>query len=98
MSRTEVAAAWFETVLRKPVVRHEWERNGHVYARLYQFADTGQELVSMYDKGLAPHEVTASPLTDPTRAEQVWGHRFSLPPSGSLPTGTGPYEPYGVYS
>jgi len=50
----EHAAAWFEAVLRKPIVRHEWENNGQVYAVLYLFADTGEGLCQSYDRRLAP--------------------------------------------
>ncbi|MDH6577033.1 hypothetical protein P3T29_002681 [Kitasatospora sp. MAP5-34] len=32
-------ATWFEAVLGKPIVRHEWEHNSQVYADRYLFAD-----------------------------------------------------------
>ncbi|MFK0238967.1 hypothetical protein [Streptomyces vinaceus] len=47
-------AAWFENLLRKPVVRHEWEHRGQVYASRYLFADTGEGLVQSYNRSLAP--------------------------------------------
>ncbi|MEU6273890.1 hypothetical protein ABZ871_16015 [Streptomyces populi] len=50
----ERTAAWFETLLRKPIVRHEWEHGGRVYASRYLFADTGEGLVQSYDRTLAP--------------------------------------------
>jgi hypothetical protein len=44
----EVLAArtghWFGTLLRRPVVRHEWLRYGEVYAHRWLFADSGQPL------------------------------------------------------
>ena len=44
----EVLAArtghWFGTLLRRPVVRHEWLRSGEVYAHRWLFADSGQPL------------------------------------------------------
>ncbi|WP_143687142.1 hypothetical protein [Streptomyces sp. TLI_171] len=68
----EAAAAWFEAVLQKPVVRYEWDHDGQVYARLYEFADTGQGLVEMYNRNLAPHEVTESLLTYNHEANRSW--------------------------
>ncbi|GLW59627.1 hypothetical protein Kpho01_76370 [Kitasatospora phosalacinea] len=68
----EAAAAWFESVLQKPVVRHEWECDGQIYARLYEFADTGQGLAGMYNEDLAPHEVTESLLTHNHGANHSW--------------------------
>ncbi|WP_405640455.1 hypothetical protein [Streptomyces uncialis] len=50
----ERTAAWFETLLRKPIVRHEWEHGGQVYASRYLFADTGQGLGQSYSQTLAP--------------------------------------------
>jgi hypothetical protein len=47
-SPAELAAItgdWFETIWRRPVVRHEWLRFGKVYAHRFLFADTGQGLV-----------------------------------------------------
>lgn len=41
----ERAADWFEALLRRPIVRHEWLRSGQVYALCYVFADSGQALV-----------------------------------------------------
>jgi hypothetical protein len=35
---------WFGTLLRRPVVRHEWLRSGEVYAHRWLFADSGQPL------------------------------------------------------
>ncbi|MEV4555493.1 hypothetical protein AB0K51_00685 [Kitasatospora sp. NPDC049285] len=68
----EAAAAWFETVLQTPVVRHEWEHDGQVYAERYVFADTGEGLVAMYDKSLAPREVTDSLLPYNYGAGRSW--------------------------
>jgi hypothetical protein len=50
----ERAAAWFESLLSKPVVRREWEHNGQVYAHRSLFADTGEPLVQGYNRTLAP--------------------------------------------
>lgn len=50
----ERAAAWFEAILRKPIVRHEWEHAGQLYARRYLFADTGEGLCQSYNQNLAP--------------------------------------------
>ncbi len=50
----EHTATWFEAVLRKPIVRHEWEHNGQVYAYRYLFADTGEGLCQSYNQTLAP--------------------------------------------
>ena len=49
-----VAAAWFDALLRRPIVRHEWLHGGEVYANRYVFADTGETLVQMYRQDLAP--------------------------------------------
>ena len=68
----EAAAAWFETVLQKPIVRHEWDHDGQVYAQLYAFADTGEGLVAMYNKSLAPREVTDSLLPYNYGANRSW--------------------------
>ncbi|MFD3926796.1 hypothetical protein [Streptomyces sp. NPDC058614] len=48
------AAQWFEAILRKPIVRYEWEHNGRVYAGRYLFADSGQGLSQSYNRLLAP--------------------------------------------
>jgi len=66
------AATWFETVLQKPIVRHDWEHDGHLYAERYQFADTGRGLVSMYNTNLAPRKVTDSLLTFDYGATHSW--------------------------
>ncbi|MFD5121242.1 hypothetical protein [Streptomyces sp. NPDC058385] len=50
----ERAAEWFETILRKPVVRYEWEHNGQIYAELYLFADTREGMAQRYNSTLAP--------------------------------------------
>ncbi len=50
----ERAAEWFETILRKPVVRYEWEHNGQIYAELYLFADTREGMVQRYNSTLSP--------------------------------------------
>jgi hypothetical protein len=47
-------AAWFDLILRRPIVRHEWLHSGQVYAHLYLFADTREGLAQMYDRTLAP--------------------------------------------
>lgn len=39
-----VAADWLEREMRRPVVRQEWYRRGFSH-RIWQFADTGEELV-----------------------------------------------------
>jgi hypothetical protein len=49
-----VAAAWFDALMRRPIVRHEWLHEGEVYANRYVFADTGEALVQMYRQDLAP--------------------------------------------
>ncbi|GAA0350419.1 hypothetical protein NE235_26595 [Actinoallomurus spadix] len=56
----EHAAQWFEAILRKPVVRYEWEHNGRVYAERYLFADSGEGLCQRYNDLLAPHGQKAS--------------------------------------
>ncbi len=38
-------AAWFETLLRRPIVRQEWLDHGQVHARRWLFFDTGEPLV-----------------------------------------------------
>lgn len=48
------AADWFESILRRPVVRYEWLQAGTVYACRYLFSDTGEGLVQMYNHELAP--------------------------------------------
>ncbi|MEU4878056.1 hypothetical protein [Streptomyces sp. NPDC021608] len=50
----ERAAQWFETILRKPVVRHEWVHDGRIHAELYLFADTGEGMAQRYDSTLSP--------------------------------------------
>ncbi|MER5419518.1 hypothetical protein [Streptosporangium roseum] len=39
-----ITGDWFETIWRRPVVRHEWLRSGQIYADRFLFADTGQGL------------------------------------------------------
>ncbi|MEU4570899.1 hypothetical protein [Nonomuraea sp. NPDC023979] len=51
---TETAAAWFEGVLARPIVRHEWLRFGRVYAQEYLFADTLETLCQMFNGSRAP--------------------------------------------
>ncbi|MFD2468932.1 hypothetical protein [Amycolatopsis silviterrae] len=48
------AADWFEAILRRPVVRCEWTHRRQVYACTYLFADTGDRLVIMHNRKLAP--------------------------------------------
>ncbi|ROQ89029.1 hypothetical protein EDE04_7428 [Streptomyces sp. 2132.2] len=50
----ERAATWFEALLRKPIVRHEWEHSGQVYATRYLFVDTEEGLAQSYNQTLAP--------------------------------------------
>jgi hypothetical protein len=38
------AASWLERELRRPIVRHEWDRPDFRH-RLWLFADTGEKLV-----------------------------------------------------
>jgi hypothetical protein len=37
-------AAWFESFLRRPIVRQEWRRLGRVHARRWLFSDSGHLL------------------------------------------------------
>lgn len=39
----DIAAEWFEQIMARPVLLHEWDRHGRTY-RLYVFADTGTEI------------------------------------------------------
>jgi hypothetical protein len=39
------AAGWFLDILRRPIVRYEWLREGRVYAHRWLFADSGHGLV-----------------------------------------------------
>jgi hypothetical protein len=48
------AADWFDAILRRPIVRHEWIHADRVYAHRYLFADTGEGLSQMYNRLLAP--------------------------------------------
>ena len=36
----DIAADWFEQIMARPVLLHEWDRHGRTYSR-YVFADTG---------------------------------------------------------
>lgn len=49
-------AAWFETILRRPVIHHQWRRNylGPLYAEAWKFADSGEVLCQSYDSAAAP--------------------------------------------
>jgi hypothetical protein len=49
----EQAASWFDSILRRPVVRYVWEHAGRTYAERYQFTD-GYTLSQRYDRRLAP--------------------------------------------
>jgi hypothetical protein len=49
-------ADWFDSILRRPIVRYEWLRSGQVYAFRYLFVDTGEGLAEMYNRVLAPPE------------------------------------------
>jgi hypothetical protein len=42
---THLAADWFHDILQRPIVRHEWLREGRVYAQRWLFADSGHSLV-----------------------------------------------------
>jgi hypothetical protein len=59
-------ADWFETLLRRPIVRHEWLRSGGIYARRWLFADTGQ--------GLVEGRVRTGELGAPDRVVHVRGN------------------------
>jgi hypothetical protein len=48
-------AAWFEAVLRRPVVLHAWMHEGRAYAGRYEFADTHETLAQAYTRSAAPH-------------------------------------------
>ncbi|MER6315254.1 hypothetical protein ABT237_15960 [Streptomyces sp. NPDC001581] len=50
----ERCAAWFETVLSRPVSREQWLHKGRVYATGWAFADTGEPLVRSVDNTWAP--------------------------------------------
>jgi hypothetical protein len=39
------AADWFHDILRRPIVRYEWLREGRVYAQRWLFADSEHSLV-----------------------------------------------------
>jgi hypothetical protein len=39
------AADWFRGILRRPIVRYEWLREGVVYAQRWLFADSGHGLI-----------------------------------------------------
>ncbi|MEV0195799.1 hypothetical protein [Nonomuraea sp. NPDC050691] len=45
---------WFDRLMRRQVVRHEWVHRGQVYASRYLFSDTGEGLCQMYNDALAP--------------------------------------------
>ncbi|HEY4454289.1 MAG TPA: hypothetical protein VGN81_08255 [Pseudonocardiaceae bacterium] len=53
-SLAEQTAAWFESVLRRPVVRFGWLHNGQQYASSYEFADTHERIVYGYDRSKEP--------------------------------------------
>jgi hypothetical protein len=38
-----IAADWFEQIMARPLLLHEWDRHGRTYCR-YAFADTGAEI------------------------------------------------------
>ena len=61
----ERTADWFETVLGRPIVRHEWLRLGKVYAHRWLFADSGQPL--------AEGRIRAKELGPPDRVVGVRG-------------------------
>ncbi|MFJ8567746.1 hypothetical protein [Streptomyces sp. NPDC093514] len=48
------AAAWFEAVLARPLVRYEWHHEGRTYAVRYEYADTGRGLSEGFEAPLAP--------------------------------------------
>lgn len=47
-------AAWFETVLSRPIVLHVWMHEGQAYAGRYEFADTHETLAQAYTRSAAP--------------------------------------------
>ncbi|MCC9310715.1 hypothetical protein LN042_27205 [Kitasatospora sp. RB6PN24] len=49
-----LAAAWFDTLLRRPVVRHEWVNRGQVYADRTFFSDSGRILTGMVNSNGIP--------------------------------------------
>ncbi|WP_285735562.1 hypothetical protein [Kitasatospora phosalacinea] len=74
----EAAATWFEAVLLRPVVRHEWEHNGQIYAERYLFADTGHALCQRYNRALAPQGQAESLTASGQVAERGWIHTGGL--------------------
>ena len=48
------ATTWFETLVRRPIVRQDWVHKGRIYAQRYVFADTGEPLSQMYRNDWAP--------------------------------------------
>lgn len=55
----EQCAAWFETLLSRPVVRREWVHESSVYAMSWAFADTEEALVSSVNHAVAPASFTS---------------------------------------
>ena len=53
-SLAEQTAAWFESVLRRPVVRFDWLHDGELYASSYEFADTHEPMVYSYIRSKEP--------------------------------------------
>jgi hypothetical protein len=48
-------ADWLDSILRRPIVRHEWLHSGQVYASEHLFADNGEAVTGLnYSKVLAP--------------------------------------------
>jgi hypothetical protein len=51
-------AAWFETILRRPVLHQQWRHKDHgrLYAEAWKFADNGDVLIQSYDSAAAPRQ------------------------------------------
>jgi hypothetical protein len=47
-------AGWFDSIVRRPIVRDEWLHSGRVYASRYLFAGTSEGLAEMYNRLIAP--------------------------------------------
>ncbi|MFI8391896.1 hypothetical protein [Streptomyces sp. NPDC085540] len=87
----EQCAAWFETVLSRPVSRAQWLHKGRVYATLWAFADTGEPLVRGVDNALAP-----TPYTEWHSFPRVSHDRCTLVRGATQPQ-TGPHAPFCLY-
>jgi hypothetical protein len=49
-------AAWFESILRRPVVHAQWrdERHGRLYAENWKFGEGGEVVTQSYEPAVAP--------------------------------------------